>query len=472
MKKALIIRFLSVIMIALTLSGTISYYFMADNLLKSNIESMKMVLKAVDHEMNYDKNLGDQATEIVESITNDKIRITIIDLSGKVLADTQAEEILTMDNHGNREEVLMALADDYGYSVRYSNTLGKSMIYVACLSSDGKNIIRMAEEFTGLEEYFATIVPFLLAGIAVAFLFAILLTYRFANSITRPLHEISDQMSRASKDELDFTFNQYKYEELNIISDTTLKLTAEIREYLKKNEFEKNIRQEFFSNASHELKTPITSIRGYAELLDQGFVKDEETQKDFITRILKETENMTGLINDILMISRLETKDAEVTFSRVRINPLLNEIFDSLQPIATEYQVTLHQECEPVIIEASIKQLRELLTNLISNGIKYNHPGGDVWVTIARKAENLEIVIKDNGMGISREDQIRVFGRFYRVDKGRSKRSGGTGLGLSIVKHIVEYYEGEIKLESTLGKGSCFTIVIPFERKQQEAQES
>ena len=472
MKKALIIRFLSVIMIALTLSGTISYYFMADNLLKSNIESMKMVLKAVDHEMNYDKNLGDQATEIVESITNDKIRITIIDLSGKVLADTQAEGILTMDNHVNREEVLMALADDYGYSVRYSNTLGKSMIYVACLSSDGKNIIRMAEEFTGLEEYFTTIVPFLLAGIAVAFLFAILLTYRFANSITRPLHEISDQMSRASKDELDFTFNQYKYEELNIISDTTLKLTAEIREYLKKNEFEKNIRQEFFSNASHELKTPITSIRGYAELLDQGFVKDEETQKDFITRILKETENMTGLINDILMISRLETKDAEVTFSRVRINPLLNEIFDSLQPIATEYQVTLHQECEPVIIEASIKQLRELLTNLISNGIKYNHPGGDVWVTIARKAENLEIVIKDNGMGISREDQIRVFGRFYRVDKGRSKRSGGTGLGLSIVKHIVEYYEGEIKLESTLGKGSCFTIVIPFERKQQEAQES
>ena len=472
MKKALIIRFLSVIMIALTLSGTISYYFMAENMLKSNIESMKIVLKAVDHEMNYDKNLGDQATEIVESITNDKIRITIIDLSGKVLADTQAEEILTMDNHGNREEVLMALREDYGYSVRYSNTIGKSMIYVACLSSDGKNIIRMAEEFTGLEEYFATIVPFLLAGIAVAFLFAILLTYRFANSITRPLHEISDQMSRASKDELDFTFNQYKYEELNIISDTTLKLTAEIREYLKKNEFEKNIRQEFFSNASHELKTPITSIRGYAELLDQGFVKDEETQKDFITRILKETENMTGLINDILMISRLETKDAEVTFSRVRINPLLNEIFDSLQPIATEYQVTLHQECEPVILEASIKQLRELLTNLISNGIKYNHPGGEVWVTIARKAENMEIVIKDNGMGISREDQIRVFGRFYRVDKGRSKRSGGTGLGLSIVKHIVEYYEGEIKLESTLGKGSCFTIVIPFERKQQEVQES
>ena len=205
---------------------------------------------------------------------------------------------------------------------------------------------------------------------------------------------------------VDFSFRHYKYEELNIISDTTLKLTAEIRDYFKKNEFEKNIRQEFFSNASHELKTPITSIRGYAELLDQGFVKDEETKKDFITRILRETENMTGLINDILMISRLETKDAQVSFSRVRISPLVNEIFESLEPIAAEYGVKLHQECEPIIIEASMKQLRELIMNLVSNGIKYNRPGGDVWVSVSKKAENMELVVKDNGMGISKDDKL------------------------------------------------------------------
>lgn len=476
MRKALIVRFLSVLMFALIMSSTVAYYFYAENMLKSNVNSMRTVIQAVDFGIDYSADLQEQVQQLAKSADKDtvqnKLRITVIDLSGTVLADSQATDIASMDNHIGREEVKMALTSEYGFAIRYSDTLKKNMLYVASVSSDKKVIIRMAEEFTGLEEYFSTIFPFLLIGMAIAFLVSLILTYRFTNTITRPLHEISDQMAKARGNDLDFSFRHYKYEELNIISDTTLKLTAEIRDYFKKNEFEKNIRQEFFSNASHELKTPITSIRGYAELLDQGFVKDEETRKDFITRILRETENMTGLINDILMISRLETKDAQVSFSRVRISPLVNDIFESLEPIAAEYGVKLHQECEPIIIEASMKQLRELIMNLVSNGIKYNRPGGDVWVSVSKKAENMELVVKDNGMGISKDDKQRVFGRFYRVDKGRSKRSGGTGLGLSIVKHIVEFYDGEISLESELGKGSTFTILLPFERKQQEMEES
>lgn len=476
MRKALIVRFLSVLMFALIMSSTVAYYFYAENMLKSNVNSMRTVIQAVDFGIDYSADLQEQVQQLAKSTDKDtiqnKLRITVIDLAGTVLADSQATDIASMDNHIGREEVKMALTSEYGFAIRYSDTLKKNMLYVASISSDKKVIIRIAEEFTGLEEYFSTIFPFLLIGMAIAFLVSLILTYRFTNTITRPLHEISDQMAKARGNDLDFSFRHYKYEELNIISDTTLKLTAEIRDYFKKNEFEKNIRQEFFSNASHELKTPITSIRGYAELLDQGFVKDEETRKDFITRILRETENMTGLINDILMISRLETKDAQVSFSRVRISPLVNEIFESLEPIAAEYGVKLHQECEPIIIEASMKQLRELIMNLVSNGIKYNRPGGDVWVSVSKKAENMELVVKDNGMGISKDDKQRVFGRFYRVDKGRSKRSGGTGLGLSIVKHIVEFYDGEISLESELGKGSTFTILLPFERKQQEMEES
>ena len=476
MRKALIVRFLSVLMLALIMSSAVAYYFYAENMLKSNISAMRNVIQAVDFGIDYSENLQEQVQQLAKNTDKDenhsKLRITLIALDGTVLADSEATDITIMDNHLEREEIRMALNSEYGFAVRYSDTLKINMLYVASTSSEGNVIIRMAEEFTGLEEYFTTIFPFLLGGMALAFLVSLILTYRFTNTITKPLHEISDQMAKARGNELEFSFRHYKYEELNIISDTTLKLTAEIRDYFKKNEFEKNIRQEFFSNASHELKTPITSIRGYAELLDQGFVKDEETKKDFITRILRETENMTGLINDILMISRLETKDAQVSFSRVRMSPLVNEIFESLEPIASEYGVKLHQECEPIIIEASIKQLRELIMNLVSNGIKYNKPGGDVWVSISKKAENMELLVRDNGMGISKDDQQRVFGRFYRVDKGRSKRSGGTGLGLSIVKHIVEFYEGEITLESELGKGSTFKILIPFERKQQETDES
>ena len=250
-----------------------------------------------------------------------------------------------------------------------------------------------------------------------------------------------------------------------MISETTMKMAAEIRAHMDRLEKEKKIRQEFFSNASHELKTPITSVRGYAELLDQGFIRDEATKKDFYARILKETDNMTNLINDILMISRLEAKEAEVTLSTVRIGPLLTEIFESMEPIAADAQVMLHKECSPVAIEASTQQMRELIMNLVSNGVKYNHPGGNVWVEVWPENGMLYIQVKDDGCGISREDQDRIFERFYRVDKGRSKKIGGTGLGLSIVKHIVEYYNGSIKLESEPGKGSCFTVGIPFKKR-------
>ena len=170
-----------------------------------------------------------------------------------------------------------------------------------------------------------------------------------------------------------------------------------------------------------------------------------------------------------MMISRLETNEAEVTFSMVRMYPLMKEVFDSLEPIAADYQVKLHGECEPVTIEASAKQLRELIMNLTSNAIMYNHPDGNVWVKILKVNSDLVIKISDDGMGISLEDQKRGFERFYRVDKGRSKKMGGTGLGLSIVKHIVEFYKGSIQLESRPGEGSTFTITIPFARESDES---
>ena len=185
---------------------------------------------------------------------------------------------------------------------------------------------------------------------------------------------------------------------------------------------DRKIRQEFFSNASHELKTPITSVRGYAELLSQDFVKDEATRKDFLARILKETEHMTSLIDDILMISRLESKDAEVTLSKVNLKSVMDEVLESLTPQAASCKVEISGSCGNVILQASLQQMRELLSNLISNGIKYNHPGGHVWTKIWQEPEAVYIEVKDDGVGIDPEDQKRVFERFFRVDKGRSRK--------------------------------------------------
>lgn len=144
---------------------------------------------------------------------------------------------------------------------------------------------------------------------------------------------------------------------------------------------------------------------------------------------------------------------------------MVEEVAESVEPVAAEYQVTLNVDCEPVTIEASTKQIRELLTNLITNAIIYNQPGGQVWIKTARIYDRLIIRVKDNGVGISESDSEKIFQRFYRVDKGRSKKSGGTGLGLSIVKHIVEFYAGKVEVHSRLGEGSEFIVSIPMERK-------
>ncbi len=170
---------------------------------------------------------------------------------------------------------------------------------------------------------------------------------------------------------------------------------------------------------------------------------------------------MANLINDILMISRLETKEAEVIISEVRICPIVNDLIASLKPLASENNISIDINCKPIILKANEGQIKELFNNLIVNAIKYNKPGGKVNITVSKEGNDAIFIVEDTGVGIPEESKARVFERFYRVDKGRSKKIGGTGLGLSIVKHIVNYYNGSIKLESELGRGSKFTIKSP-----------
>jgi two-component system phosphate regulon sensor histidine kinase PhoR len=154
--------------------------------------------------------------------------------------------------------------------------------------------------------------------------------------------------------------------------------------------------------------------------------------------------------------------EAEVVMSEVRICPLVKEVCNTLQPLAKEYQVTLSMNCRPISIIANVQQLRELFSNLITNAIKYNKPEGKVYVTVTTEGNDVVIVVEDTGVGIPEDAKQRVFERFYRVDKGRSKKVGGTGLGLSIVKHIVGFYNGTIELESKLMEGTRFTIHLPI----------
>ncbi len=225
---------------------------------------------------------------------------------------------------------------------------------------------------------------------------------------------------------------------------------------------EREIKQEFFANASHELKTPITSIKGYAELLDSGMITDEEMKKDMISRIKKEADHMTALISDILEVSKLESGEEELEIMYVDISHMINELIETFKPKADETKVSIHNYTkEKVYIYADYSHIEEIASNLISNAIRYNRKSGKIWINAYNEGNMFILRVRDTGIGIADDEKEKIFNRFYRVDKGRSKATGGTGLGLSIVKHLLSYYNGTIDVNSKQGSGSEFVVRIP-----------
>lgn len=232
------------------------------------------------------------------------------------------------------------------------------------------------------------------------------------------------------------------------------------------------IRRDFSANVSHELKTPLTTIKGFGELLENGIFTKEEDVKKYGGMIYRESERLLYLINDIIRLSQIEEQE-HVLSDKIDLLKTARDVEEILRHKADNREVTMTIEGEPVQIYGNQSYITELFLNLMDNAIKYNHEGGSLKVTVGIEDGKAFAVFSDTGIGISDEHQSRIFERFYRVDKSRSKQTGGTGLGLSIVKHIVAYHSGEIQLESELEKGTTITVKLPFnEPETQQAEET
>ena len=218
-------------------------------------------------------------------------------------------------------------------------------------------------------------------------------------------------------------------------------------------------RQDFTANVSHELKTPITAISGYAELIENKMV-DEDTQIKFAGEIRKHSDRLVSLVNDIIRLSELDHKESLPEFNTVDLFEVAKERVELLENIAREKNVKINLTGEQCSFMSNRGLMVELLDNLIQNAIRYNVQNGSVDVTIEKNGSQVILVVADTGIGIPNEDIDRVFERFYRVDKSRSRDTGGTGLGLAIVKHIVELHDGKIELMSELGKGTKIMVVL------------
>ncbi|MFI3230838.1 MAG: ATP-binding protein [bacterium] len=245
-------------------------------------------------------------------------------------------------------------------------------------------------------------------------------------------------------------FNQKKSGGIILLIDNTIHKKVE------------KLKDEFLSDISHELKTPLTSIQGYTELLLNDFAQSKEQEKEFLTVVQKEITNMTCLINDILTISKLESKEIDINKTNVNLKEVVADVINTNMPMIIDKKLIINNDCELVLFDCDYKKMHQLFSNLITNAIKYNNIGGSIFIDCLQDDHFIYINVKDTGIGIPLVDKKRIFERFYRVDKGRSKSQGGTGLGLSIVRHIVKYYNGSIVLESEENKGSEFKIKIPI----------
>lgn len=380
-------------------------------------------------------------------------RMTWIAADGTVLYDSEADSA-RMENHLEREEVKQAQAEGYGQSSRYSNTLADKQLYAAQRLPDN-SVVRLSIVQISVWTLLLGFARPICIVIFLALILSFVLASRLAKKIVEPINSI-DPDNPAQY------YDRDNYKEV----EPLLRRIAHQQELLKRDkaQIEKAslIRQEFTANVSHELKTPLHAISGYAELLEQGMVKAEDV-KPFAAKIRSESARMTKLVGDIIDLTKLDNGGAEMVWEDCDLCRIAENAVDSLEPTAAAGQVTLHRIGESAPMRGVPQLLYSIVYNLCDNAIKYHRPGGEVWIQVSRQGDQTILRVKDNGIGIPRECQDRIFERFYRVDKSRSKAVGGTGLGLSIVKHAVLIHKGTIRVDSAPDEGSEFIVTFPMD---------
>ena len=421
--------------LASTISTTIVYYSLFQRQIRNDLSVSAKLLKDTHYFETSDINPDniDLSTDISE------LRVTWVDTDGTVLYDNDASTT-ALGNHSDRPEIQEAFENGVGECVRRSDTMNKNTFYYAVLL-DNKTVLRVSTEAGSIWSVFLAVSPMIMLIVIIIVGVCIALSHMLTRQLIAPIEKMAQNMEDASMEP--------PYKELVPFASMIRKQHTDILSAAK-------ARQDFSANVSHELKTPLTAISGYAELIEAGMV-DEEKQKHFILEIRKNAQRLLSLINDIIRLSELDRTDSQSAFEKFDLNEIVSECMEALDVNAKNRQVTLEYTGEKCNICGSKEMMRELTDNLVQNAIRYNKPNGSVWVEV-HGGDQPRLVVKDNGIGIPADEQQRIFERFYRVDKSRSKATGGTGLGLAIVKHIVEIHDAKLSLESELGQGTTITV--------------
>ena len=420
----------------------------------SSVDDGKNYLKVYMNEFDATEFSFDEAGAKKYSDKLNGARVTFMDAQGSVIADSATE---TPDlDHSTRPEIIEAISNGKngeGFAVRSSSTLGQNMIYY-CKNFNGEFLVRVAIFTDTGWLIFVKTLPTLVSFLAIMIGLCVVVAVVTTNIIVAP-------MKKLASDAVDNDSVTTSYPELEPIADMLNERSRNIKVQMTEIKAEKELvekatvsKDEFISNVTHEMNTPLTSIHGYAELLDAGGMTDEQKATAYKT-ILAQSERLTNLIACIINYSEIDSDDLpayDVDFSS-----LARETLCALKPEADKRNVSIVENIDDgVIIPSRHERLSELFGNLVRNAIKYNKDGGKVIVTLNRN----NLIVEDTGIGIADENKDKVFSRFFTVDKSHGGKNGGFGLGLAVVKKICRKSGWKLSLDSTLGEGSKFTVTF------------
>ena len=441
MKSKINIRLVGIAILAViaTVIGiTIIYYSLFQKQVRADLSVSAKLLK----DTHYFESVNIDIDEIDLSTDLNELRVTWIDEDGTVLYDNDASAEL-LSNHNDRPEIQEAFDKGCGEAIRKSDTMNKTTFYYAVLLDNG-TVLRVATNAQSLWSVFMSAAPIIALIILLIIAICIFISHMLTKQLLLPIETMAENLGDSDYES--------PYKELEPLAEMLRSQHTDILAAAK-------ARQDFTANVSHELKTPLTAISGYAELLDGGMV-GEEQQKHFYQEIRKNADRLLALINDIIRLSDLDRKGHELSFGVIDLYEVVKECMDELTVNAKQRNVNISLDGESCNVHGSKDMLKELVENLAQNAIRYNNSGGKVWVSVTKRDGRSVLTVKDNGIGIPASEQQRIFERFYRVDKSRSKATGGTGLGLAIVKHIVEIHDAKIELDSAPGVGTAISVMF------------
>ena len=411
------------------------FYSYSDNQLK---EQLRVVESVVENQLAQDDD-----TAFISNHIDKNVRITLVAKDGTVIADSQ-ESVNKLGNHLNRQEIQQAIKNGEATVTRHSDTQGKKVYYFAKQLDNG-NVLRVSAEAKSIGKFFSDYIIYIFLCIIVVIVAAVFVSMGITKSIVKPITQLGQSLDNIDKFKSD--------EELKPLVNALL-------QQKKKQKMLDKQKKQFTANVSHELKTPLTSIAGYAELIETGMAKPEDI-KPFAGVIRKQALRLVNLSEDIIQLSQLEESDDEdMSFESVNLYEIAQRCVEALNINAINKCVTLNLTGEECYIRGKAQLVEELVYNLCDNAIRYNKENGNVTVTVTPLEKGASVSVKDTGIGIPEKYQERIFERFFRVDKSRSKATGGTGLGLAIVKHITQLHDAKLEISREEGKGT--EIIVTF----------